>query len=137
MKKAIILAALFFGTFLNFEISAQPMQYSYDDAGNRIKKEIDLNPGQLRKKSPLSDQISGQTLKIYPNPTTETIKVEVDSLSNQSTTIALYDINGRLVLEQAALSLVNEVDLSQFANGKYILRFRNGEEISNWVIIKN
>ena len=137
MKKAISIAALVVAVLFNFDIAAQHMQYNYDDAGNRIKKEIDLNPGQLRKKSSLNDQLSGQIIKIYPNPTTETIKVEVDSLSDQNTTIALYDINGRLVLEQAALDLVNEVNLSQFANGKYILRFRNGEEISNWVIIKN
>lgn len=123
--------------YLFSTLYAQGMQYSYDAAGNRIKKEIDLNPGQLRKKGPLQDQVAAQELKIYPNPTTEIIKVEVDSLSDQNTTIELFDINGRLILEQTALDLVNEVNLAQFSSGKYVLRFRNGEEISNWVIIKN
>ena len=137
MKKLFLLFILFASYSLFSKLCAQHMQYSYDAAGNRINKEIDLNPGQLRKKTPLSDQVSGQSLRIYPNPTTESIKVEVDSLVEGTTTIALYDLNGRLVLEKASLSLVNEVDLSYFSNGKYILRFQNGENISNWVIIKN
>ena len=104
------------------------MQYTYDPAGNRIKKEIDLNPGQPRKPSPISDAVGEQTISIYPNPTTEKVNIKLSELDEENTFMRVVDLNGRLIYEQQILQTVNEVNFSNQASGKYIIQLINGEE---------
>ncbi len=118
-------------------ILSQPIQYTYDHSGNRVKKEIDINPGQLRKKVIYEDQVGLAELKIYPNPTTKLLFVELQEVSEQQTGLSVIDMNGRVIWESSQIKLLNQIDFSSYAKGKYVLRITNGEKISTWIIIKN
>ena len=71
------------------------------------------------------------TLKIYPNPTTGIIKLNFSNLDipdGVRITISVYDRIGRLVKKQTTLSnTLNEVDLTSYTNGLYVIRVQTSE----------
>lgn len=84
----------------------------------------------------------GFSYKVYPNPSKDTIYVElqnsVASVSNIETPIvaALYDVYGKVVLKP---SIYNKtaIDISSLAAGIYFLKFNLKEKLIHHKIIKN
>jgi hypothetical protein len=66
------------------------------------------------------------TLKVYPNPTTNLVNVEVTDYIGDSLTTVLFNRWGTAVFEQTksvqADSVKSQIDLSQFPLGVYYLR---------------
>ena len=59
------------------EAAAQKVSFSYDNAGNRIKREIVLSPksaptsqDDAHETQPISDMLADKDIRIHPNPTT-------------------------------------------------------------------
>ncbi|NQY27999.1 MAG: T9SS type A sorting domain-containing protein [Flavobacteriaceae bacterium] len=69
----------------------------------------------------VSDYILDSSLKIYPNPTNNFIKI---SGNNNLESIALYDINGRLLQEVKILGTATEkqIAISQYSSGIYVVK---------------
>jgi hypothetical protein len=65
--------------------------------------------------------------RVYPNPTSGLLNVEIQSTDIYDTKIVAYDAIGKKVLDQS--SSLNkglntlQLDFSKFANGSYILQF--------------
>lgn len=74
-------------------------------------------------------------VKVYPNPTRQYITVETDVVFDA---LKLYDISGRLVLEQDVDTSANEVqlDISPFSDGVYLLKIQSQDGISTKRIVK-
>jgi hypothetical protein len=72
-------------------------------------------------------------VQIYPNPTTGIIKLNLSTLEipdGTVITISVFDRIGRLVKKQTTLSnTLNEVDLTPYINGLYIIRVQSAEQI--------
>jgi hypothetical protein len=72
-------------------------------------------------------------VKLYPNPTTGIIKLNFSNLEIPDgivITISIFDRIGRLVKKQTTLSnTLNEVDLTPYTNGLYIIRVQTPEKI--------
>lgn len=68
----------------------------------------------------------GLNIEVYPNPFTESFKVNLPGIF----AIALYDVSGKLVLEQADLDATKSVQLPEGGNGLYYLLVttQNGEQ---------
>lgn len=68
----------------------------------------------------------GEGISVYPNPTAYFVNVMVrdSDCASGSSLVEIYDTNGELVISRAIDSFGNEfsVDLSQLANGTYIMR---------------
>ncbi len=63
------------------------------------------------------------SLKIYPNPATESIKIEITPSGNQQEfVLELYDILGRLVLTKTLYPHQNTVSISHLKTGVYSYR---------------
>jgi len=139
------------------------VEYDYDLSGNRIKcKVINLTPAappmppedSLRWTSEQVDEGTGgqvneaeevffvekvaQTeIKIYPNPTTEKITLEISGWQELQTGVfKLYSPNGQLLKEQPVHSLSTEVSLAGFAKGVYFLNVNINNQTESWKIIK-
>jgi hypothetical protein len=141
------------------------IQYEYDAAGNRIlRKTVDLI---LQKSSVLSDsteteqilpneplphttnltpqtavyfveKIAQVEIKIYPNPTTEKITLEISEWNNlQAGIFKLYSLNGQLLQEQLVHSPTTTISLAGFAKGAYILKMQINGVTEDWKIIKH
>ena len=66
-------------------------------------------------------------MKLYPNPTTNSAKLEISSNFNSATTIAVYSLDGKLISSNS-LTLTSgiessiQIDVSAQASGVYIIR---------------
>lgn len=59
-------------------------------------------------------------VNIYPNPTTESIRIALPDLS--PTRAALYNSNGQLLWQETILTSLQELDLGAYPAGTYLLR---------------
>jgi len=117
--------------------------YRYDAAGNRISRTIVISPRSEavkeaeEKPEVYSEMLSDITLKIYPNPTTGLLKVELSNLpENQMATIWLYAMSGQLIRRVNNVSHTTNLDISGQPAGVYVMKITAGEFQTEWKIIK-
>jgi len=136
-----------------------PVQYEYDASGNRVSRlVIHINPLQTpqtpaeNSSGQVDEWTSGQEadeiyyvekigqteIKIFPNPTTEKITLEISNWQELQTGVfTLFSSNGQLIKEQTVQSSTTTVSLAGMPAGSYILKvFINGKT-ENWKIIKH
>lgn len=117
------------------------IRYSYDNAGNRTKREIVLTRNEVMEDAgsvePFSDMISEHEIQIYPNPTEGDLNISISNVSyDNQISIALYDMNGKLIRkENTATERVN-INISDAPNGIYIMQIMIDEKVTTWKIIK-
>lgn len=146
MKPIYLLACLLL-VFL-FSVTAQAqitVNFTYDGNGNRLTRSVIilksaiLHPDSLEAKQavkPLDDQIGLQKTRIYPNPTKGLLRIDFPELSSTESMIRVYDPSGRLIVQKPAISSGNNVDLSAYPPGFYIMVIHIGHEKKEWKIIK-
>ena len=67
----------------------------------------------------LSDYVN-PALKVYPNPTNSSIYVQMGD-NPERWTIFVYDVYGQLLFQSESVEGILEIDLTQFANGLYLV----------------
>ena len=73
---------------------------------------------------------------VYPNPVTDLLQVNITNVQFNSTTASLFDSNGKLIYYASMISGTNEIDMSKFIRGVYVLQLKNNQGIENLKIIK-
>lgn len=131
----LIISILF---LLPLIVSSQTIvNYTYDAAGNRIKREIVLSRSMENTEKPLTETLSRKSISIYPNPTAGLLKI---SISGWETTdkckFTIFSLKGALIQEIQVSSSVTEIDLSDESDGMYLLNIELNESKSAWKIIK-
>ncbi len=119
------------------------VEFTYDNSGNReIRTVISLKSATIGESEdgeeyirPLEDQVGLQKIRIYPNPTKGLLIIDFSSYAGQDATVQLFDRQGRIIIEHA-LSLSNEIDLSAYPSGLYIMVIWVGQDKKEWKIIK-
>ena len=120
----------------------QRVQFSYDEAGNRTKRELVSIQEVNRQDKKIQKFLTGNGLD-------RDITIETDKYSNmihinakgltlqEEYNIAMYSIAGYLVLESQLTSAgYAEVDISHLPKGVYVLVVTNGTESKAWKITK-
>ena len=72
-------------------------------------------------------QSSGLSIVVYPNPAKDKLVIKNESLSSYAYFI-MSDASGRVILKDELNSNEQTIDLSQFANGMYLLQIKDGEQ---------
>lgn len=77
-----------------------------------------------------SDRVFGYAVKIYPNPTKESFKVEIKGMDGLSEMpVRIFDANGKLVMTDNLVryneSLVGVVSLKNYPTGVYFMQFND------------
>jgi hypothetical protein len=139
--KYILLAAL----ALSAERAvAQEIEYSYDNAGNRIQRKVlvqrssdDANPDAVE--GPIADSRGEFSFLLYPNPTEGEIRIDAEPefMALEGKRLTVYDMNGRQVKEGAFDEQQRSIDLTGQQSGSYIVRLTaaNGYSIE-WRVVK-
>ena len=84
------------------------------------------------------ETISQTEIKIYPNPTTEKITLDIVGWETLQTGIfKLFTMNGQLLQERPVHSATTEVSLAGLASGAYILKVQINDKVEDWKVIKN
>lgn len=91
----LIISILF---LLPLIVSSQTIvNYTYDAAGNRIKREIVLSRSMENTEKPLTETLSRKSISIYPDPTAGLLKI---SISGWETTdkckFTIFSLKGAL-----------------------------------------
>ena len=73
-------------------------------------------------------------LKIYPNPTSGLLNVDLIDL--KITKISLFDLNGRILLTQNIENTNSQINIADLAKGIYILKVETNSGVVNKQIIK-
>jgi len=74
-----------------------------------------------------------ESIKIYPNPTNADVAIALPNA--EDTIITLFDLNGRLLLQESHSSTQINIDLSHYKTGVYLLKVKmNDKELIKRVI---
>ena len=83
------------------------------------------------------ETLAQKQIKIYPNPTTEKVTMEITGWETLQTSVfKLYSLSGQLLQEQPVHSLTTTISLTGLPAGAYILKVQINEQIEDWKIIK-
>lgn len=77
--------------------------------------------------------------KAFPNPFLDKLTITFSSLSNLSTELFLYDIQGNVLFEKEYPPLTNEIQLTDFTYirpGKFIIRLTHNNKSTTISVIK-
>jgi hypothetical protein len=74
-----------------------------------------------------------ETFEVYPNPADKEISVRIDLVGKSEYSIALFDINGRLVKQFSSgnSSLIKSFSVVDVTEGNYLVRVTSGETVLN------
>ena len=115
----------------------------YDSAGNRLTSEkvIIFTRGSVNGSAPeekmYQDSLASTRITIYPNPTEGDLRIDIAGVTDfESSGLMLYDMAGKVVCNITELSESNELDITSYANGMYIMVIKIKEESTTWKIIK-
>jgi len=81
---------------------------------------------------------NNHSIIIYPNPTSDIIHIKVNDNSNSKKTLRVFDITGELLINTEFMKdEIKTIDLSQYANGFYIIQVISKDYSSAYKIIKH
>ena len=156
MKKKLTfllwLAIPLFGMAQNLRV-----EYDYDAAGNRVRRKVIELPlpsfappapqdslqvdegtsGQVTEELYFVEKIAQTEIKIYPNPTTEKITLEILGWQDlQMGMFTLFSLTGQLLQERPVHSATTAISLAGLPKGAYILKVHINNRTEDWKIIK-
>ncbi|MDX9892534.1 MAG: T9SS type A sorting domain-containing protein, partial [Bacteroidales bacterium] len=76
--------------------------------------------------------------RMYPNPATNILTIETTSQHRSSGTIEIISLDGRTLISLRSNfeNSTNQVDVSSLAQGAYICKIRNGNQVSSLQFVK-
>ena len=134
-----------------------PVGYDYDAAGNRVRRKVIELPlpsfappapqdslqadegtsGQVTEELYFVEKMAQTEIKIYPNPTTEKITLEILGWQDlQTGMFTLFSLTGQLLQEQPVHSATTAISLAGLPKGAYILKVHINNRTEDWKIIK-
>ena len=90
--------------------------YVYDDIGNRTQLNIETLS--------IDTETLTNTITVYPNPTDNFLNIKLpDSFTSKSTYIQIYDVNGRLIVDNKPTIIDNQItiNVNSLSNGVYLI----------------
>lgn len=119
--------------------------YSYDDAGNRVKREIVMPaPKAMAKQQDFGtnsqsfyDLLHDHTVRIYPNSSEGVLQVCISGLkSTDKCSLVVYTTQGALVLTENVKTDRTDVNISNQPAGVYLLKITINDNSTTWKIIR-
>lgn len=155
MKKTAYLLFIFF-TISLIAKSQVTIEYSYDNAGNRISRQVIymktdslINEDSLKMVAygHFQEDLSGTSqynqpagelsIHVFPNPVLGVLYVKLQGYQeDRPVQIQLWDARGRQIVNKEARKPVTKLDMAGFAGGIYILRVVNSNITREWKIVK-
>lgn len=71
---------------------------------------------------------------LYPNPTKDNLTININN--PKPTNVEIYDLRGKLIFSKTINNRTNEIDMSSFTNGMYVVKIENEIGVKTSKIIK-
>jgi len=78
--------------------------------------------------SSIKDVANTEALSAYPNPTSEMLNIEVANFKAGSR-VQIFSTLGQMMYNDELINAKVQINMSQFANGLYVVKVINGNEI--------
>ena len=150
MKRKIICLLWFAIPLFCMAQSTLHIECEYDETGNRVKRKVitvsqppeQAVAGIIEEPEEYTeyfvDKIARMEMKIYPNPATERITLEISNMEDVQTGVfKLFSLSGQLLQEQVVHSATTFISLAGLSKGAYILKVRINDRTEDLKIIKN
>lgn len=126
-----------------FCVEAQNVSFAYDEAGNRVKRELSMS-GPIKTKSRSSDDdksfydsVGERIIKISSN-SDGIINISVQNFEKQDKGyIEVYSMSGILLLAQNISDALTTIDIGSQPNAVYLLKVMVNDKQTIWKIMKN
>jgi hypothetical protein len=140
----VIIVMMAGAVYLNAQSRAYFVNFEYDADGNRISRTITIGDDREERSSNdttevihYTDILDESQINIYPNPTTESVYVNITNPEEDlSISATLLSSSGVLLDSKSIGAATVEFDLSNMAAGIYILELRSETDTKTWKIIK-
>lgn len=140
----ILLLGVFSLTLSVFSISGQNrVSFTYDAAGNRIKREIILTTTVVSPNSNLDNVdfsmafFEDEQVKIYPDPIQGKLTVEAKYPDKKANAVvSVYNHSGEEVLIKDAVLDSIDIDMSNLIAGIYFMDMNINNHSAVWKVIK-
>ncbi|TKG90730.1 T9SS type A sorting domain-containing protein [Puteibacter caeruleilacunae] len=139
-------------------ISQDQVSFTYDATGNRetrsmiveqlksaslndsifVQDDLELGNGNVKDNmlsEDLSSTLLGKSIKVYPNPTSGALKVDVAG-NVKNGLLMIYSIKGSLIVKKPVHTGVTNIDLTKHPAGVYLMKVNIDGKLSDWKIIK-
>lgn len=159
MKSLIIITVLAMLVITSHAQQMPYVHYGYDAAGNRTSRVIvipgttgkSINPALLdstnkdtlqtakleQQLQPVKETLAtGQTVNIFPNPTSGALAVEINNLQSSIASLQIVDVSGKQHYIKSKIAGREEINLSGVPAGVYFLRITLDGKMEEWKIIK-
>jgi hypothetical protein len=97
---------------------------------------ISAPPGGEPETDGITETTLNNSVLVYPNPSNGEFTIDLDKGLNESVTIEVYDLNGKLIKVYATSESILILDLDQFENGVYVLEVNSKTQIIQKRLIK-
>ena len=108
--------------------NAEIIQYVKESASIYTTPNYELGYGvpnlELARSLSVSELELNETISIYPNPTTDNIKVNLPN-SMDKATVTVFNVLGKKVITQEMSATNNKIKISHLNSGIYLLKFTN------------
>ena len=151
MKWIVLSSILITATALQSEAQVGPGQgcdccfirYTYDNAGNRIKRDFYCEPlFPPMKQAPPENDSSGETVfaeetdwLIFPNPNSGVFEIKF-GLKPDNFALIILDGQGKIVHTTTLFESVQQIDISGFAPGSYYVVVNDNRQNKTKKMIK-
>lgn len=125
---------------------SQEIEYIYDNAGNRVLRQIYvMRPATAQKSAvaetpaPLEDKSGAFEFVLFPNPARDVLNISVNELflEEENKEVTLWDMSGKILAKQPVQDRVTQLDFSSYTPGSYVVRMTvKGKQIREWKIIR-
>lgn len=109
---------------------AQTYEYTYDNMGNRIGREIiEESPVQLKQTNSEIDNTSISNeleINVYPNPVITDLSVSFNEL-NSPTILNLFTSDGKLLIHKEIEELNVNIDFTSYKKGVYFIEIQHDD----------
>lgn len=138
-------------TFTLISNAQSIVNYSYDLSGNRIYRgliriesarktkitDTTSYANDANEKVPLEEDKSIKEIKIFPNPTSGELKIEILGFDpEQSSEAYIFNLSGSLIVAKKPLTGNDILDISGCPVGNYVMKVILGKDTYEWKVIK-
>ncbi len=143
MYKLILIPLFLFLCFGN--IQAQKIQYSYDNAGNRISRmlcigcrTINPNPPSTTEINKAEELAAKNGVHVFPNPSAgNTLTLTLDKYNSEEKTVCyLLNTEGKTLKTFNITGTSNQLDVADVGAGTYFIKIYVGKEELFYKIMK-
>ncbi len=136
LKQTLFTLLLFTSLSTGYLYGQNKFTYAYDGDGNRIERQILMTRSATAPSEFFQEEISEQSVKIYPNPTKGNLVVELSGSEIKKGSVSIFNMSGRKIIQQQISNSRVTLDLSNYPAGVYLLKIYVDENSTTWKVIK-